>query len=138
MKIVVMDAQGGGLGRMLVEQLKKALPDQPVLAVGTNAAATANMLKGGADQAATGENAVRVNARDADLILAPIGMLLCDGMLGEVTAAMALAIGRSPAHKILIPTARCGIHVAGTESHTMAELAAQAAAEAQRIIRQEI
>ena len=138
MKIVVMDAQGGGLGRMLVEQLKKALSDQPVLAVGTNAAATANMLKGGADQAATGENAVRVNARDANLILAPIGMLLCDGMMGEVTAAMALAIGRSPAHKILIPTARCGIHVAGAESRSMAELATLAAAEARRIIRQEI
>ncbi len=135
MKIVVMDAQGGGLGKMLTELLRKALPDQPVIAVGTNAAATANMLKGGANQAATGENAVRVNARDADLILAPIGMLLCDGMLGEVTAAMALAIGRSPAYKILVPTGRCGLHVAGTESRPMAELAAMAVAEAVRVIR---
>ena len=136
MKIVVMDAQGGGLGRMIVEQLRKTLPDQSVMAVGTNAAATANMLKGGADRAATGENAVRVNARDADLILAPIGMLLCDGMMGEVTAAMALAVGRSPAHRILIPTGRCGIHVAGTEARPMAELVSLAAAEAMKFIRE--
>ncbi len=137
MKIVVMDAQGGGLGRMLVEQLRRTLPDRPVLAVGTNAAATANMLKGGADQAATGENAIRVNARDADLILAPIGMLLCDGMMGEVTAAMALSVGRSPAHRILIPTGRCGVQVAGAESRPMAELAALAVAEAVRFIRRD-
>ena len=136
MKIVVLDAQGGGLGRMLTEQLKKALPDQAVLAVGTNAAATANMLKGGADQASTGENAVRVNARDADLILAPIGMLLCDGMMGEVTAAMALAIGRSAAHKILIPTTRCGVHIAGTETRPMAELVSLAVAEAAEFAKQ--
>ena len=135
MKIVVMDAQGGGLGRMLVEQLRRALPEQPVMAVGTNAAATANMLKGGADQAATGENAVRVNTRDADLILAPIGMLLCNAMMGEVTAAMALAIGRSPAHRILIPTSRCGVHIAGTESRPMADLVSLAVAEAVKFIR---
>ncbi len=132
MKIVVMDAQGGGLGRMLVEGLKRAMPDQPVLAVGTNAAATANMLKGGAAQGATGENAVRFNAMRADLILAPIGMLLCDGMLGEVTAEMALALGRSPAEKILIPAVRCGVSVAGAEPRPMSELVALAVAEAVR------
>ena len=82
MKIVVMDAQGGGIGRMLVEGVKKALPDQPVIAVGTNALATTAMLKAGADQGATGENAIRVCAASADLILAPIGMVLCDAMLG--------------------------------------------------------
>ncbi len=121
MKIVIMDAQGGGIGRMLTEQMRKALPDQRLVAVGTNAAATAAMLKAGASQGATGENAVRVNAADADLILAPIGMLLCDSMLGEVTDQMALAIGRSPAHKILIPMSRCGVKVAGTPEMTIAE-----------------
>ena len=77
-----MDAQGGGIGRMLVEGLKRAVPWQPVVAVGTNALATAAMLKAGADQGATGENAVCVCAAGADLILAPIGMVLCDAMLG--------------------------------------------------------
>ena len=94
MKIVIMDAQGGGIGRMLVDQLKREAPDLRLTAIGTNAAATAAMLKAGADQAATGENAVRVNAADADLLIAPIGMLLADGMLGEVTADMAAAVGR--------------------------------------------
>ena len=113
MKIVIMDAQGGGIGRMLVEQLKRECPQQPLTAIGTNAAATAAMLKAGADQGATGANAVRVNAANADIIIAPIGMLLADGMMGEVTPAMAVAIGRSPARKILIPSPRCGVQVAG-------------------------
>ena len=93
MKIVILDAQGGGMGRQLVEGLKKALPNQPLIAVGTNALATAAMLRAGADQVATGENSVVVCAGMADLILCPIGMVLCDAMLGEVTANMALAGG---------------------------------------------
>ncbi|MBQ4435394.1 MAG: DUF3842 family protein [Clostridia bacterium] len=126
MKIVIIDAQGGGIGRMLVDQLKHECPEQPLTAIGTNAAATAAMLKAGADMGATGENAVRVNAMNADLIIAPIGMLLADGMLGEVTAEMAAAIGRSHAEKILIPSARCGVTVAGIKSGTVAEAVAQA------------
>ena len=113
MKIVILDAQGGGMGRQLVEGLKKALPNQPLIAVGTNALATAAMLRAGADQVATGENAVVVCAGMADLILCPIGMVLCDAMLGEVTANMALAVGRSKAHKILLPVSRCQASVAG-------------------------
>ena len=132
MKVVVMDAQGGGIGRALVAGLKEALPSQPVIAVGTNALATSAMLKAGADQGATGENAIAVCARDADLILAPIGMVLCDAMLGEVTEKMALAIGRSPAHKILIPVSRCQTTVAGlpggtTISQAVADAVRQAA-----------
>ena len=115
-EILVLDAQGGGVGRQLVEQLKKELPDITVTAVGTNAAATAAMLKGGADHAATGENALCVCAARAELILAPIGMLLADGMLGEVTPGMAVALGRSPAQKILIPSLRCGVQVVGSGS----------------------
>ena len=126
MKVVIIDAQGGGVGRMLTEQLKKALPDQPLIVLGTNALATAAMLKAGADQGATGENAIRVTTRDADLILAPIGLLLCDGILGEVTEAMAAAVGCSPAHKILIPSARCGVTVAGTPALPMSEYISQA------------
>ncbi|MBQ8555969.1 MAG: DUF3842 family protein [Clostridia bacterium] len=130
MNIIVMDAQGGGMGRMLVEGLKKALPDQPIIAVGTNAIATSAMVKAGADQAATGENAIVVCAGRADLILAPIGMVLADAMLGEVTAAMAAAVGRSPAHKILLPVSRCQTTIAGVPRMTMAEAVARAVEEA--------
>ena len=136
MKVVIIDAQGGGVGRMLTEQLKKALPDQAVIALGTNALATAAMLKAGADQGATGENAIRVTAAEADLILAPIGMLLCDGILGEVTGVMAAAIGKSKAHKILVPSARCGIYIAGTAALPMSEYISQAVRAAVDYIRQ--
>ena len=124
MKIVILDAQGGGMGRQLVEGLKKALPNQPLIAVGTNALATAAMLRAGADQVATGENAVVVCAGMADLILCPIGMVLCDAMLGEVTANMALAVGRSKAHKILLPVSKCQATVVGTAKMSMAEAVA--------------
>ena len=129
MKIVILDAQGGGMGRQLVEGLKKALPNQPLIAVGTNALATAAMLRAGADQVATGENAVVVCAGMADLILCPIGMVLCDAMLGEVTANMALAVGRSKAHKILLPVSRCQASVAGAPKMSMAEVVAKAVEE---------
>ena len=130
MNIVVMDAQGGGMGRMLVEGLKRAMPDQSVIAVGTNALATAAMLRAGADQGATVENAIRVCAQKADLILGPIGMVLCDAMLGEVTAVMANAVAASPAHKILVPVSRCQVTVAGVPKQTMAEAVEAAIREA--------
>ena len=129
MKIVILDAQGGGMGRQLVEGLKKALPNQPLIAVGTNALATAAMLRAGADQVATGENSIVVCVGMADLILCPIGMVLCDAMLGEVTANMALAVGRSRAHKILLPVSRCQASVAGAPKMSMAEVVAKAVEE---------
>ena len=130
MRVIVMDAQGGGMGKLLVEGLKRAMPEQKVIAVGTNALATSAMLRAGADQGATGENAVVVCAAQADLILAPIGMVLCDAMLGEVTAAMACAVGKSPAHKILVPVSRCQTSIAGAQKLTMAEAVEWAVAEA--------
>ena len=135
MKIIVIDAQGGGVGRMLIEQLKTVLPGQAVTAVGTNAAATQAMLRAGASQGATGENAVRVCAADADLILAPLGMLLCDAMLGEVTAEMVLAIGRSPAHRILLPVSRCGTDIAGFSAASVTDAVSAAAAAAASWVR---
>lgn len=126
MRIVVMDAQGGGMGRMLVEGLKKALPAQPLIAVGTNALATSAMLRAGADQGATGENAVVVCAARADVIVAPIGMVLADAMLGEVTERMAAAIGRSAAHKVLVPVSRCQTTIAGVPKMAMADAVASA------------
>lgn len=121
MKIVVMDAQGGGVGRLLVEGLKQALPQQPLIAVGTNALATSAMLRAGAEQGATGENAVVVCAAQADVLLAPLGMVLCNAMLGEVTPAMATAIGSSPAQRVFIPISRCHTAIAGLPGVSLAE-----------------
>ena len=113
MKILVIDAQGGGLGRQLVSAIKRGLPEVTVLAVGTNAAATAAMLKAGADEADTGENAVTVACRQADLIIGPIGILIADAMLGEITPAMARCVAQARARRILIPFSNCDTYIAG-------------------------
>ena len=134
MRVVVIDAQGGGMGRMLVEQLKRAAPSQAIIAVGTNALATAAMLRAGADQGATGENAVTVCASEADVILGPLGLVLCDAMLGEITPAMAQAVGRSPARKILIPMARCQVTIAGAPRLPLQDAVNAAVAEAVKLL----
>jgi hypothetical protein len=84
------------------------------------------MIKGGADEYATGENPVVVAARQADIIMGPIGILAADALCGEVTARMALAVGKSAAKKILIPVNRCDYLVAGVQSQTMDSLIAAA------------
>lgn len=137
MKIVVMDGQGGGMGKAVVEQLRAQLPEQTLLAVGTNSLATLAMLRAGATQGATGENAVIVNAAHADLIIGPIGLVLADALMGEVTAAMAAAVGSSPAHKILIPTVRCQVTVAGTEKLSPTAAVTEAVREAMERIARE-
>lgn len=114
MNILVIDAQGGGLGKQVISELKKHFPAQHVTAVGTNSAATQNMLKAGADEAATGENPVIVCSKDADIIIGPIGIVIADSMLGEITGAMAAAVGRSRAKRILIPMENCDNCVVGT------------------------
>lgn len=113
MNILVIDAQGGGIGRQLVSSLKQAIPAAEVIAVGTNSTATAAMLKAGADHAATGENAVAVNARRADVITGPIGIVVADSLYGEITPAIAVAVGQSGASRVLIPVSHCDTVVAG-------------------------
>ncbi len=113
MKILVIDAQGGGIGKQTVGAIKQSIPSAHVTAVGTNSTATSAMLKAGADAAATGENAVIVNARRADVIVGPIGIVIADSLLGEVTPAMATAVGASGAVRILIPVNHCDNIVAG-------------------------
>ena len=121
-KVVVIDGQGGKLGRLIIEQLKAAA-DIEVMAIGTNSIATATMLRAGANSGATGENPVIVNCRDADIIVGPIGIIATDALHGEVTAAMAMAVGASSAQKVLLPVSRCQITVMGITPMPTAELA---------------
>ncbi len=120
-KIVVIDGQGGRLGALLCESIHKESFDAEVFAIGTNSIATAAMLKAGADHGATGENPVVVACRDADVIVGPIGIVCADSLLGEITPAMARAIGSARAEKLLVPVNRCSIHVVGTRAKGMSD-----------------
>ncbi len=122
MNILVIDAQGGGMGRQLVAAIKQAVPAAVVTAVGTNSAAASAMLRAGADRAATGENAVVVNARRADIITGPIGIVVADALLGEITPAMAAAVGGSAAVRVLVPVSHCATVVAGVPDLPMSAL----------------
>ena len=113
MNILVIDAQGGGVGKQLIAAIKRELPDCALTAVGTNVAASGAMQKAGADHTATGENAVIVGARRADVIVGSIGIVIADAMYGEITPAMALAVGQSSAKRVLIPFDHCDNYVAG-------------------------
>ncbi len=114
--MLIIDGQGGGVGKALTERMKAELPDVKLIALGTNVMATAAMLRAGADQGATGENAISVNAQDADLILGPIGILAANAMMGELTPRMAEAVGASDAKKILVPIGKCRVQVAGASA----------------------
>ncbi len=133
MTILVIDAQGGGIGRELVSSLKQALTDAEILAVGTNAAATAAMLKAGASSAATGENAVVVCAGRADIIVGPVGIVIADSMLGEITPKMALAVAQSRAKRVLIPFSHCDTVIAGAENASTTELIQKAVAKVKKL-----
>ncbi len=113
MNIVIIDGQGGQLGTQLVKEIMAQLPELEITAIGTNALATAAMLKAGAKKGATGENPTIVACRKADVIIGPIGIVIADSLLGEVTEKMALAISRADAVRILIPMNRCDNVVAG-------------------------
>ncbi|MBS7315643.1 MAG: DUF3842 family protein [Clostridiaceae bacterium] len=126
MKILVIDAQGGGIGRQLITVLKQQMPQAEITAVGTNSAATTAMLKAGADHAATGENAVTVGCRKADVIMGPIGIVIADSLFGEITPAMAMAIGQSAAKRILIPMNHCDNIIVGVPDLNVGKLVQQA------------
>ncbi len=120
MKIAVIDGQGGGVGKSLVTGLKEHYDtDIEIIALGTNATATSTMLKAGADTGATGENAIVFTAGKVDLITGPIGIIIANSMLGELTPVMARAVGESPCEKVLIPIHKCRITIAGNESMPM-------------------
>lgn len=120
MKIIaVVDGQGGGIGKAIVDRVKKTFPEVEVLALGTNSAATGQMLRAGADEGATGENAIVHNMQHADVVMGVIGIINANAMMGELTPAMAEAIGSSHAYKILLPINRCHIHVVSVEEQPL-------------------
>lgn len=122
MELLVVDGQGGRIGQQLVRSIVARHPDLQVFAVGTNGLATAAMLKGGASQGATGENALLVACRRADVIMGPLGIVIADALLGEISPAMAVAVGQSAAKKILIPMNQCDNIVAGVEDMPVSKL----------------
>lgn len=134
MKIVVIDGQGGRLGKLLVEAVKDRIPQAEVLAVGTNGIATATMQKAGADYVATGENPVVRGVIDADVVLGPLGIVVAHSILGEVTPRMAEAVGGCRGKKILIPMNSCGVSVAGTQEMGLAGYVKLAADQAEAFL----
>jgi len=120
--IAVIDGQGGGIGKAVTEKCKKRLPDCFIVAAGTNAAATAAMVKAGADVGATGENAIVYNAGHCDILVAPIGAAFANSMYGEITEKMAIAVSKSEAVRVLIPISKCAIQIAGFIEKPLSEL----------------
>lgn len=123
--ILVIDGQGGGIGRQIIEGIRARIPDADISAVGTNSIATSVMMKAGASRGGTGENAVIVNCRTADIIVGPLGIVIADSMMGEISPPMAVAIGQSRAVRFLIPMNMCHNFIVGAASLPMKELVAQ-------------
>lgn len=134
MKILIIDAQGGGFGKQLVTAIKREFPHVNITAVGTNSVATGAMLKAGADHGATGENAVVVGARKADIIAGPIGIVIADSLYGEITPAMALAVAQSNAKRILIPSNHCDNIIAGVSDLSVGKLIQSAVEEIRKTL----
>lgn len=134
MNILIIDGQGGGVGRTVIEALKRSFPSLKLTALGTNSIATSAMLRAGADYGATGENPIVFNCKSADVIIGPIGIIAANSLMGELTPAMALAVGDSRAYKILIPSSKCSIFVAGTRDLQLQGYVDAAVAELSSII----
>lgn len=123
MRIIVIDGQGGGMGKVIIEKLRREFRDQAdILALGTNALATAAMLKAGANEGATGENAIVYNSNAADFIVGSLSVIMANAMLGELTPKMAEVITNSKARKLLIPIYRGNIEIVGLETEPLPHL----------------
>lgn len=133
-RILVIDGQGGQMGSQIIREILSRFDGVHIMAVGTNATAAAAMLKAGAAQAASGENPVIVACRRADVIIGPIGIVIADALLGEVTARMAAAVGQADAIRLLIPVNRCENIVAGVSNLSVSQLIADAMAKLERIL----
>ena len=134
MNVLIIDGQGGQLGSQIIKAVINRYPDIDLTAVGTNAAATTAMVKAGAKKAATGENPIIVACRKADVIIGPIGIVIADALLGEITPDAAKAVGQSDAVRILIPINKCKNLVAGVTNLTLTSLIENALAKLDKII----
>ena len=121
-KVLIIDGQGGGIGKQLTQIIKENFPLIRIHAVGTNVLATQAMLKSGADDGSTGENAVIVGCRTADIIIGPLGIVIADSLMGEITPKMATAVGQSKAIRLLIPTNQCDNRIAGVDNYSLSYL----------------
>lgn len=121
-KVLVVDAHGGGVGKQIIQALKKNFQDLEITAIGTNSTATSNMLKAGADQVATGENAIKVACKQTDLIIGPLGIIIADSLTGEITPKIAKAIGKSSAKRILFPFNNCNNQILGVKNLNLNDL----------------
>ena len=136
MNILIIDGQGGQLGAKLVKEISEEFPSASLTAIGTNAIATTAMLKAGAKKAATGENPAIVASRKADVIIGPLGIVIADSLLGEITEQMALAISKSDSVRILIPMNKCDNIVAGVSETSISALTADAISKLREICRE--
>jgi hypothetical protein len=137
LNILIIDAQGGGIGKQIVTAIKQNILNAEITAVGTNSAATSAMLKAGAHNAATGENAVVVGCRKADIIVGPVGIVIADALLGEITPTMAQAIGQSKAKRILIPINHCDNIIVGVPDLSISTMIQDVVKEIHAIIKPE-
>jgi hypothetical protein len=135
MVIMVMDGQGGGIGSVVIKALRNAVTeDVEILAVGTNSAATARMMKAGANRGATGENAIVQTSPKADVIIGPLAILMAHAMMGEVTPRMAEAVSMSDAKKILIPLTQEKVRLVGITADPLPHLVEEAVRVVKEII----
>lgn len=123
MKICVVDGMGGGIGNALIKKINLAFQGEvEIIALGTNAIATAQMMKAGANKGASGENAIVVNVPEVDVIVGSISIVLANSMMGEMTAGMAAAVGSSPAPKLLLPLTQENVEVIGVLTEPLPHL----------------
>lgn len=127
LKIAIIDGQGGGIGKSLIEKIRKTTSDRfELIALGTNSLATSGMMKSGADIGATGENPIVINCDKVDVIMGPMAIVIPNSIMGEITPKIAYAVGNSAALKILIPLNKCNVEIPGTRSKNINELLADA------------
>lgn len=123
MRIGVIDGQGGGMGKVIIDRLRREFHDKvEILALGTNSLATAAMLKAGANEGATGENAIIYNANEVDWIVGSLSIIVANSMLGELSPNMAAAIASSKAKKLLLPIHRSNIEIIGVTAEPLPHL----------------
>ncbi len=135
MKVAVIDGLGGGLGSQIVNKIKKEFGNNlKILALGTNAGATSKMITNGADEGATGENAIAINVKKVDIIIGPLGLIIPNSMKGEITTVMAEAIASSNAKKVIIGMKQPHVQLVGVSDKSLNELIEEAIEQIKNII----